>query len=185
MDISVSSRHVEVSPSLKQVTVEKIGRLERYLDGMERAEVHFAEERNKRIENKEVCEVTLFGGGHIVRARVAAPDQFAAVDLAVEKLEHQLHKLKSRSVDRRTGKGHANVNGKIAAAVAEAGESEPVPQLVKTKRFRMKPMNTEEAVLQMEMLGHEFFFFLRSETGEAAVLYHRADGDVGLIEVEH
>jgi putative sigma-54 modulation protein len=183
VDISVSSRHVEVSPSLKHVAVDKIGRLERYLDGMERAEVHFSEERNKRIENKEVCEVTLYGGAHIVRAKVAAPDQFAAVDLAVEKLEHQLHKLKSRSVDRRTGKGHTNGNGK--ATTVEAGaEAEGVPQLVKTKRFRMKPMTTEEAVLQMEMLGHEFFFFVRSETGDPAVLYHRADGDVGLIEAE-
>jgi putative sigma-54 modulation protein len=184
VDISVSSRHVEVSPSLKSVAVEKIGRLDRYLDGMERAEVRFSEERNKRIENKEVCEVTLYGGGHIVRARVAAPDQFAAVDVAVEKLEHQLHKLKSRSVDRRIGKGHAN-GSKASSAVAVADDAEPVPQLVRTKRFPMKPMTTEEAVLQMEMLGHDFFFFLRSETSEPAVLYHRADGDVGLIEIEH
>jgi putative sigma-54 modulation protein len=89
-----------------------------------------------------------------------------------------------RSVDRRTGKGHANGNGKAATTVEAAADAEGVPQLVKTKRFRMKPMTTEEAVLQMEMLGHEFFFFVRSETGDPAVLYHRSDGDVGLIEAE-
>ncbi|HEX9258204.1 MAG TPA: ribosome-associated translation inhibitor RaiA [Acidimicrobiales bacterium] len=179
MDVTVSSRQVEVSPKLKSTAIEKVGRLERYLDEMERAEVHFSEERNPRIENKEVCEVTLHGSGHIVRAKVAAADQFAAIDLAVSKLEHQLHKLKTRIVDRHNGK----VKGpKAAPADSSATSGDAEGQVVKVKRFVMKPMTVDEAVLQMDMLGHEFFYFLHADSGDTAVVYRRADGDIGLIE---
>ncbi len=181
MDITVSSRQVEVSPGLRAATVEKIGRLDRYVDGIDRAEVHFLEEKNPRLaDRKEVCEVTLHGNGRVVRAKVAAPDQFAAGDLAVDKRETQLHKLKTRLVARHNGKGHATA-GKSAVAVAEEAD-EAAPSLVKTKRFRMTPMDTDEAILQMELLGHTFFLFQHVETGEAAVVYRRADGDVGLIQ---
>jgi putative sigma-54 modulation protein len=205
MDIILSSRNIEVSSALRQATIEKIGRLSRFLD-MERAEVHFAEERNPRIEAREICEVTLQGQGHYVRAKVAALDPFAAVDLAVEKLEHQLLKLKTRLVSRHQGKAHA---GKVAAGAtvrtSEAVEGEapadeleslestsavpstpgsPDGRVVKTKRFRMKPMSLDEAVLQLDLLGHEFFVFVEAETGDTAVVYRREDGDVGLIEVE-
>lgn len=181
MDITVSSRKVEISASLRATTLDKIGRLGRYVDGMERAEVLFSEERNPRIEQREVCEVSMYGHGHTVRAKVAAADQFAAVDAAVAKLEMQLHKLKSRLVAKHHGKGHVVVKG---ALTVDGDTEEEQPQLVKTKRFAMKPMNTEEAILQMDLLGHEFFFFLNADTGDAAVLYRRADGDIGLIEGE-
>ena len=84
MDISVSSRHLAVSDELHQYAESKIGRLGKYLGGMDRAEVHFSEERNPRISAKERCEVTMHGHGHVVRARVAAHDQFAAVDLVFD-----------------------------------------------------------------------------------------------------
>ena len=90
----MSARHTDISPALRAAAEEKIGRLSRFLDGMLRAEVHFSEERNPRIAAKEVCEVSMEGGGHHVRCRAAAADPFAAIDLAVEKLEQQLHKLK-------------------------------------------------------------------------------------------
>lgn len=96
VDITVSARHIEVSPSLRTAAEEKIGRLGRFLDGLLRAEVHFSEERNPRIAEKEICEVSMEGGGHHVRCRAAASDPFAAIDLAVEKLEPQLSKLKSK-----------------------------------------------------------------------------------------
>ena len=101
----MSARHTAISPALRAAAEEKIGRLSRFLDGMERAEVHFSEEHNPRISAKEVCEVSLEGHGHHVRCKVAATDGFAAVDLAVEKLEHQLHKLKSKQVPRKARRG--------------------------------------------------------------------------------
>jgi putative sigma-54 modulation protein len=101
LEITVSARHTDISPALRAAAEEKIGRLSRFLDGMDRAEVHFSEEHNPRISAKEVCEVSLEGGGHHVRCKAAAADGFAAVDLAVEKLEHQLYKLKSKLVPRK------------------------------------------------------------------------------------
>ena len=117
MEITVSARHTEVSDALRAAVEEKIGRLSRFLDGMDRAEVHFTEERNPRIADKEVCEVTLEGHGHHVRCKVAAPDGFAAIDVAVDKLEHQLHKLKTKLQRAATA----------AVAPARAGDAEPTP----------------------------------------------------------
>ncbi len=199
MDVSVSSRNIELTEALRDVTTEKIGRLGRFLDGMDRAEVHFFEERNPRIADKDVCEVTMDGHGHHVRAKVAAADPFAAVDAAVNKLEHQLHKLKTKLV----GRSHprraqprgaeplavdlaASLDGRAPAVAPVLPVEDDVEsdgfRIVKSKRFTMKPMTPEEAVMQMELLGHSFYFFSNAETGRAAVVYHRSAGDVGLID---
>lgn len=141
----------------------------------------------------------MHGHGHHVRCKVSAPDGFAAVDLAIAKLEHQLHKLKTklqRKDKRRSRPARADTpadagGGPSAATVAlddlaysdGSGDEEPGarPRIVKTKAFTIKPMTPEEAVLQMELLGHDFFFFTNADTERAAVVYRRDDGDVGLI----
>jgi putative sigma-54 modulation protein len=167
MDVSVSSRHIELTDALRAAVTEKIGRLSRFLEGMDRAEVHFLEEKNPRIADKDVCEVTLEGHGHHVRVKAAAADPFAAVDLAVEKLEQQLHKLKTKLVAR----SHART------------KPSPEPaRIVRAKRFVMEPMSPDEAVTQMDLLGHDFYFFANAETGRSGVVYRRRSGDVGLID---
>ena len=109
MEITVSARHTDVSPALRAAAEEKIGRLSHLLGGMDRARVHFSEEHNPRIAAKEVCEVTLEGRGHHLRCKAAAADGFAAVDLAVEKLQHQLHKAKTKQVPRKARRSDATV----------------------------------------------------------------------------
>lgn len=111
LEITVSARHTDISPALRAAAEDKIGRLSRFLDGMDRAEVHFSEEHNPRIAAKEVCEVTLEGHGHHVRCKAAAADGFAAVDLAVEKLEHQLYNLKSKLVPRKSRRSRSEALG--------------------------------------------------------------------------
>jgi ribosomal subunit interface protein len=97
VDVHVSARKVQLSPALRAAVEAKLSRLDRFLRGEHRAEVHFLEERNGRIADKrDVCEVLIDGAGHHLRARVAAPDPFAAIDAAVTKLEHQLQKAKLR-----------------------------------------------------------------------------------------
>ena len=191
VEISVSSRNTEVSEPLRQSAIEKIGRLSRFLEDMDRAEVHFSEHRSNRNPNKEVCEVTLHGHGHHVRCKVEAPDGFAAVDLAVAKLEHQLHKLKTKVLRRdkagRRGRdgaapGPAGAEAGVALGADDADEAGATPRIVKTKAFTIKPMTPEEAALQMDLLGHDFFFFVNADTERAAVVYQRDDGDVGLID---
>jgi putative sigma-54 modulation protein len=192
LEITVSARHTEVSEALRLAAVEKIGRLSRFLEGMDRAEVHFFEERNRRIAEREVCEVVLEGHGHHVRCKVTAPDGFAAVDRAVDKLEHQLHKLKSK-LQRR---GHSTrprataTAGDLAVSTvalangadADGDGEDAGPRIVKVKRHALKPMLPEEAVLQLDLVGHDFYFFTNAATGRGAVLYRRADGDLGLID---
>lgn len=196
MDVTVSSRNVDLTEALRGAAEEKIGRLDRYLDGMERAEVHFFEERNPRIADKDVCEVTMSGHGHHVRAKVAASDPFAAVDAAVSKLEHQLHKLKTKLVSRSHPRRRPEPPPAALVGSPVGDDLPPLPledepvrseddgavRIVKSKRFTMKPMTPEEAVLQMELLGHSFYFFSNAETGRCAVVYRRAVGDVGLID---
>jgi ribosomal subunit interface protein len=103
VEITVSARHIDISPALRAAAEEKFGRLSRFGGGLDRAEVHFVEERNPRIAQKEVCEVTVEGRGFVLRAKAAAADTFGAIDAAVEKLEHQLHTLKTKVVARRHG----------------------------------------------------------------------------------
>ncbi len=204
MDVTVSSRHTEVPDLLRRAAEDKIGRLDRFLDGMQRAEVHFSTEGNTRIVDREICEVTLEGHGHFVRAKVRAPDGFVAVDRAVDKLEHQLHKLKSKLKRRHHGVPGAGAGAgvrtgaDVAVAVAEAEAPPapppepvvdelapavpPAPRVVKAKRFASMAMTPEEAAQRMDLLGHGFFFFTNVDTRRAAVVYRRDDGDVGLID---
>jgi putative sigma-54 modulation protein len=202
LDIAIRSRNVEVTDALRNTVEEKVTRLTRFLDGMERADVVFTEERNPRISEKEVCEVTMHGHGHIVRAKAAATDVFAAVDRVVDKLEHRMEKLKGKLIGRSHPRRHGSVEfaGKSARVMEEDEEGfddgadfDPGDdgldgsqllhaRIVKTKQFAIKPMTPEEAALQMELLGHDFFFFTNAETGKAAVVYRRDDGDIGLID---
>jgi putative sigma-54 modulation protein len=188
VDVTIRGRNVEVSEGLRATAEEKISRLSRHLDGWEHAEIHFSEEKNPRISAKEVCEVTVWGHGHVIRAKAASPDAFASVDKVVDKLEHQMEKLKSRMQSRvhpRRGPVDSVQHDRLPEADEADGEGEVRrgnARIVKTKRFEIKPMTPEEAALQMDMLGHDFYFFTNADTGVAAVVYRRNDGDVGLID---
>lgn len=184
MDIAIRHGKLEVSPSLRSAVEEKISRTGRFLEGMDRAEVRFSEERNPRIAEKEVCEVTLHGHGHVVRARASAADRFAAVDRVVDKLEHRMEKLKGKLIGRSHPRRHpaASVDFGLNGAVSADDDAADRPRIVKSKKFEMKPMTPEEAAMQMDLVGHEFYLFTSSETGNAGVVYRRHDGQIGLID---
>ncbi|MGK2956884.1 MAG: ribosome hibernation-promoting factor, HPF/YfiA family [Acidimicrobiales bacterium] len=205
MDITVSSRNIELTEALRSTTEEKIGRLSRFLEGIERAEVHFFEEKNPRIAEKDICEVTVEGHGHHLRAKVAAGDPYAAVDGVVAKLEHQLHKVKTKLVTRSHSRPReavlagepdfldlalANTNHlsdvtedeRDTANTHQSTVSSQGSVIVKVKSFAMEPMTPDEAAEKMELLGHGFYFFSNSATDRAAVVYVRHDGNVGLID---
>ncbi|MFN2608715.1 MAG: ribosome hibernation-promoting factor, HPF/YfiA family [Acidimicrobiales bacterium] len=190
MDVTMQCRNAEVPKGLRAAAREKVTRVSRHLDGWDSAEIHLSEERNPRIADREVCEVTLRGHGHVVRARAAAPDAMAAVDKAVEKLERQVARLKSRLVGRshpRHAAVHANGSGAPVTAAADGLEpdddsGDTGPRFVKSKHFSTKPMTPEEAVLQMDLVGHDFYFFVNADTDLATVVYRRNDGDFGLID---
>jgi len=190
VEISISSRHVRVTPRLEEVIREKIGDLDRYFEKLDSGVVHFTETRNPRISDKISCEVVLDGDGHRIRCKVSASDPYAAVDLAEEKLTRQIRKLRTRlrrihqgSDTIRVAEGHAPNVVDLAGVDFEESDEEPMPRIVKTKRFHIGPLTPDDAVLKMELLGHGFFFFVNKETSRAAVVYRRDDGDVGLIDV--
>ncbi len=191
VNISVSGRHTTVSNSLRQQAEDKIGRLDKYLPGMDRAEIHFWEVKNPRVENREYCEVTISGHGHHVRCKVSAPDGFTAVDLAVDKLERQLRKLKTKVQRRQQGRERTALDAALLpdtlvpdTLLPEDQDAEPVYKIVKSKLFDEAPLDPQEAALQMDLLNHDFFLFRNSENSRASVVYRRSDGDIGQIELE-
>ena len=189
MDVSVSGRNVEVSDQLRLMAEEKIGKLDRFLRGLERAEVHFIEEKNPRIEEREICEVTLEGHGHHVRCKVRGVDEQQALDRAVDKLEHQLHKLKTKQkrYDKHAKRGHGIEPADLMPTLAdpESADEEVAAELgyriVKVKHIEVDDLTPSDAALQMDLVNHPFYFFTDRQTGKPAVVYRRDDGDVGLL----
>lgn len=179
MDVQINGRRMNVPDKLRILTEEKVERLGR-ITPMDRIEVLFTQASNPRIPDQVACELTLTGQGHHVRAKVAAAEGYTAIDKAVAKASAQLQKLKSRLQPRKGGK--RDPHG-VPVDVEPEDDGEPeVPRIVKSKRFALMPMTPEDAVDRMELLGHGFFFFTSADTGRAAVIYRRDDGDVGLID---
>ena len=206
MDVAVSGRNVRVTDEVRAAVVQKIGALDRFVSGLDRAEVVFKEEKNPRIANSDRVEVSLEGHGHHLRCKCDGPDQLAAVDVAVSKLEKQLRKLKTRVVKRHRPNAHRDHNhhplsqleyaedgptvNREATDVVEAEADYELPsadlvehKIVRRKSFEMGTMDPDTAVLRMELLDHEFFLFCNAESGLPSVVYRRDDGDFGLIEV--
>lgn len=186
MDVVVRGKNRPVPARLKTLAREKVARVARRTHDAGRVEVDFSEIRNPREPNPQVCEITVHLKRHFVKAHAAATEPEAALDRAIDKVEHQVARIKDKRVARthaRDANGHGSGNGSANVDPTDDDEVDVAgPRIVKRKRFAAKPMDPEEASLQMELLGHAFFLFTNTETGHAALLYRRADGDLGLIE---
>jgi putative sigma-54 modulation protein len=194
MDIEVRGKNRPVSSRLDAAAREKVSRIAKFTHDAGRVEVDFAEQQHRRLAESQLCEITVHLKKHFVKAHACAPEPEAALDLAVDKIGHQVARIKEKRVSsshprsRNGANGHGAGNGAFADGDGDAdGELEDDDdasdaRIVKTKRFTAKPMDPGEAALQLQLLGHDFYLFTNSETGRAAVLYRRRDGDLGLIE---
>jgi putative sigma-54 modulation protein len=189
MDIVVRGKNRSVSARLDAIAREKVARIAKFTHDAGRVEVDFAEQQHRRVSESQRCEITVHLKRHFVKAHACAPEPEAALDLAVDKVGHQVARIKekrvSRSHPRRRASSVIGTNGDSSDAVLEPDDDDDadgVARIVKTKRFAAKPMDPGEAALQMELLGHDFFLFTNRESGNAAVLYRRGDGQLGLIE---
>lgn len=184
MNMVIKGRHMAVTDPIRAYAEEKIGRVSKILDGDHvRAEVEIFVERNPSIERNQIAEVTVWTKGPVIRAKEAATDMYAAIDLVSEKLERQFRKYHEKAVDRHKNRGAYHVAPEASLETVESDETEDTgPVIVKTKAPSIKPMTADEAILQMELLGHDFFVFTSAETDSVNVLYRRNDGDYGLIE---
>jgi putative sigma-54 modulation protein len=175
--LQVKGKNVEVSDSLKSYAQQKLGKLDKHLNATTRLELELAVERNPSIADNQIAEATVWTKGPILRARESSSDMRASIDQLVEKLERQARRYRDK---RRRGRNHGNGPGLDARRPVVPDEESPV--IVKTKQFAVKPMTPEEAVLQLELIGHDFFVFQNAETDDVNVVYRRRDGNYGLIE---
>ncbi len=190
MDIVVRGKNCSVSARLDATAREKVARIAKFTHDAGRVEVDFAEQQHKRLSESQLCEITVHLKKHFVKAHACSSEPEAALDLAVDKVGYQVARIKekrvSRSHPRRRAPSAVGVNGDGERALGleddDDEDADGGARIVKTKRFAAKPMDPEEAALQMELLGHDFFLFTNTETGNAAVLYRRRDGQLGLIE---
>lgn len=182
MQIKVAGRHMGVTDAIRDYAIEKISRVGKIHDRDEmQIEVTLHVEKNPSVKNRDVAEVTARTKGMVVRAEEAAPDMYAAIDLVADKLERQMRKFKGRLTDHRNGKTIVRTADDKPIDVAPVEEL-PVASIVRTKTVDAKPMSEDEAILQMELLGHDFFVFRHAESDDINVLYRRHDGDFGLIQ---
>jgi putative sigma-54 modulation protein len=174
--LQVKGKNVEVTDSIRQYAEEKLGKLERQLADPTRVELELAVERNPSISANHVAEATIWTKGPVLRAREASADHKASIDQLVDKLERQVKRYREKR------RRHRGAQPPAEAVPEDAIPVDGEPRIVKSKRFPVKPMSPEEAVLQLELVGHDFFVFQNGETMDVNVVYRRRDGSYGLIE---
>jgi putative sigma-54 modulation protein len=179
MELIIKVRNAEVSDYLRQYVEKKIAKLDRYLPTITEARVELSTENTRRAGELQVAQVTLRADRAILRGEERSSDMFAAVDAVADTLYRQIARYKGKRQDRWRGRGE---NLPLPEeSLAELVE-EPMGPVVRRKRFQVLPMREEEAIEQMELLGHDFFVFHNAESGEVNVVYRRRDGGYGVLQ---
>ncbi|TQS74822.1 ribosome-associated translation inhibitor RaiA [Ornithinibacillus gellani] len=182
MEYNIRGENIEVTDAIREYTEKKINKLERYFDTPPTSDVHV----NLSVYNDEQqIEVTIPMTNLLLRGEVQHNDLYAAIDLVVDKLERQIRKYKTKVNRKFRQDGSPKY---IFAELEKEAQNQKIQEeeneieIVRTKRFNLKPMDSEEAILQMDMLGHAFFVFTNAISGDTNVVYRRKDGRYGLIE---
>jgi len=175
MQVTVIGRNIEATEALKQYATEKLVRLEKYLPSTIQVVVTLSVV--KKVHH--IAEAIIKSNGLLIQASEETEEMYSAIDLLMAKLERRVRRYKEKLV------AHKHQSSKAEAVAAVPMSSHPedrIPQIIKTKRFDLKPMQAEEAVMQMELLDKDFFIFSNAGSGQVNVIYKRKDGNVGLIE---
>jgi ribosomal subunit interface protein len=198
VDVVIKARHAQVSDSFRSIAQDKLGKMTRLEAGLDRVDVEVCGERNPRqAERRMRVELTCRPRGHVVRAEAAAADELAAFDLAIAKLEMRLR----RAADRRRVHHGSRTPVSLAAATSElpvaaraaepdgdheaddAEFSESVPFVVREKEHHAVPMSLEQALFDMELVGHDFYLFVEAGDGTPSVVYRRRGYDYGVLRL--
>lgn len=205
MKLLVKGKNVDISERLQAYAEKRLGKLSQQLDDdVTRLELEITEEKNPKISDSHVAEATIWTKGPTIRARESSHDVYASIDLVAEKVERQVRKYREKRIQYQHGGPHRNGNGRYKSALQAEGTPDggiadrqmadadtpnletfmdsPHVNIVKTKQFNLGPMSPEEAALQMDLVGHDFFVFVNDENNQTSVLYKRNDGNYGLIE---
>jgi putative sigma-54 modulation protein len=178
MRLHVKGKNVEVTDAIHDYAERKLGKLAPQLADPTHVELELAVERNPSIADNHVAEATIWTKGPVLRAREASGDMKASIDLLVDKLERQVKRYRQKR--RHEHERHGRANGAVPGAVSIPSQEEAM--IVKTKQFVLHGMSPEEAIEQLELIGHDFFVFRNVDSGEINVVYRRRDGDYGVIE---
>jgi putative sigma-54 modulation protein len=179
MEIQLFTRNMELTPRLQEYVEKKVSKLGRYLPNITDVRVDLAVENTRSSAHRQVAQLTIRTPRAILRAEERASDMFAAIDAALDKMRRQITRYKTRRQDR-----WQRAEGEEWEETTLPPEESISGKVVRVKRFEMVPMTTEEAIEQMELLGHQFFVFLNAEEGGINVIYRRQDGNYGLIVPE-
>ncbi|MBD7912953.1 MULTISPECIES: ribosome-associated translation inhibitor RaiA [Clostridium] len=177
MKVNVMAKNIQLTSALKESVEKKISKLERYFSPEVEAKVTLSVQKNRQI-----IEVTIPFNGVILRSEESTDDMYKSIDLVEDKLERQIRKQRTKLSRKNTG-GSLRYPSFNASDIKV--EEEEQQKIVKTKSFNVKPMSVDEAILQMELLGHNFFVYQDAETNKVSVTYKRKDGNYGLIEPEY
>lgn len=174
MRITITGRNIDITPSLREAVEKKLSKLEKYFMPETDVLVTLSVEKER-----QKIEVTIPVKGNIIRSEQVSNDMYVSIDLVEEVIERQLKKYKTKIADAKQG----SATFKQDFIEKEVPEEEEI-KIIRTKRFGMKPMYPEDACVQMELLGHNFFVFQNAETEEVNVVYKRKGNTYGLIEPE-
>ena len=179
MAISVRGKNIEITPALRDYVTKRVGKITKYFDTPGEITAVLTVEKGRHI-----VEVTVPVNGMILRGEEATTDMYASIDMVIKKIEKQIEKYRTKLSKRGGFKADLMPPQEISPVPAPNQNDDADFQVVKTKRFAVKPMAVEEAILQMNLVHHDFYVFANAETEEVNVIYRRKDGKYGLIEPE-
>jgi len=179
MELQIKGKNMEITPKVRSYIERKLGKLNRYLTNITESRVEISEEKTRSPQQHFTARVTVVGKGTRLHAEERGEDLFTAIDKVAAIITRQLEHYKGKRYEK--GRGSSFTRGEFSR---EVEMENPVREVVKVKRFNIKPMTVTEAAGQMELLSHDFFLFFNAETEETNLLYRRKDGNYGLIEPE-
>ncbi len=189
MKLNIHGRNIEVTDWIHQYVEKKVERLERYLPQAREARAELVYSETRAAADRYTAQLTIWANGRILRAEESTGDIFASIDAIVDKMSRQIDRYKGRRFKNKrreaaAGAANADLAAMLLPEEAEVEAEETVGDVVRTKRFVVQPMNQEEAIEQMELLGHDFFVFYSVDADAMHVLYRRKDGNYGLLQPE-
>ncbi|MFC1892763.1 ribosome hibernation-promoting factor, HPF/YfiA family [Chloroflexota bacterium] len=179
MELKITGQNVEVSAAVRTYIERKLGRLNRHLPNITASKLEIVEEKTKSPRQHFRVQMTVDSKGTLLRSEERGADLFTAIDKVATIMNRQIERYKGKLHDK--GRGNSRARSELNE---ELETPQPPPRVVKVKRFAVKPMSADEAMAQMELLGHDFFLFFNDESEQINVLYRRKDGDYGLIRPE-
>ena len=182
MELVITGHQVDVTDALRDYAEKKLGKVTRNVDGVNKTQVELSVNKNPSVADNQIVEVTLFAKGTVIRAEESSENMYASIDLVADKIERQIRRYREKlnGHDRH----HRQKTATAITAEAPAVEVEPEIQreIVRSKSFPVVAMTPDDAASQMDLLGHNFFMFINQFTSQVNVIYHRKDGNYGLIE---